>query len=295
MKKLYVASFFRKIFILSGFLVLAEAQLDAQTTLTTLPNPPYNGGNGAGVNTAVTFVIENTNAFPVLLTNVGSWINSGDAPGTYQLWYSATSLSGLPAIASPTWTQIAQVTAFPPPATSGITNIFTGLSFTIPAGTQYRFAVWYVTTASHYSGTGVGTVSPSTFTGGGVNLKVGDVQISGQYVGYGGANNPRWFTGTVTFQPASPCTNPPVPGTVTSTQNPVCLGESFTLSLTGGTGGTGQTYQWQSSPDNSSWTNISGATNATYTTTQTTSTYYRAVVTCGVTVNSASLRSKESS
>lgn len=271
-------------------LLFTGISLSAQTTLTTLPNPPYNGSNGAGTNTAVTFVIENTNAFPVLLTNVGSWINSTDAAGTYQLWYSATSLSGTPAIATPTWTQIAQVTSFPPPATSGITNIFTGLSFTIPAGTQYRFAVWYVTTASHYSGTGAGTVTPSTFTGGGVNLKVGDVQIGGQYVGYGGANNPRWFTGTISFQPAGPCTNPPVPGTVTSSANPICLNTPFTLSLTGGTGGTGQTYQWQISPDNVSWTNITGATSSTLTTSQTSSNYYRAVVTCGVAVNSGSLQ-----
>ncbi|HSN95597.1 MAG TPA: hypothetical protein VLR10_00215, partial [Nitrososphaeraceae archaeon] len=263
--------------------------LHAQTTLTTLPNPPYNGTNGAGANTAVTFVIENTNGFPISLTNVGSWINSTDAAGTYQLWYSASSLSGTPAIATPAWTQIAQVTNFPAPATSGITNIFTSLSFAIPAGTQYRFAVWYVTTSSHYSGTGAGTVTPSTFIGGGVNLKLGDVQIAGQNVGYGGANNPRWFTGTISFQPLGPCTNPPVTGNVTSSSNPACQGANFTLNLSGGTGGTGQTYQWQSSSDNTNWTNIPAATNANLSTSQSTNTYYRALVTCGVTDTSASL------
>src|SRR5688572_7951889 len=101
MRKFYTPGF-TALFILAA--VFTVSKVNAQTTLTTLPNPPYNASNGAGTNTAVTFVLENTNAFPVLLTNVGSWINSTDAPGTYQLWYSATSLSGTPTpIANPTW------------------------------------------------------------------------------------------------------------------------------------------------------------------------------------------------
>ena len=94
----------------------------------------------------------------------------------------------------------------------------------------------------------------------------------------------------LTLVPAGPCTNPPTPGTVNSTVNPLpCASTSFSLSLVGGTGGAGQTYQWQSSPDNSFWTNIPGATGAGYTATQTVSTYYRCVVTCGTSVNSAGL------
>ena len=47
------------------------------------------------------------------------------------------------------------------------------------------------------------------------------------------------------------------------------------------TGGTGSyAYQWQSSPDNATWSNISGATSATYSPgALTTSTYYRREVT----------------
>ncbi|MCX6166278.1 MAG: hypothetical protein NTU73_15695 [Ignavibacteriae bacterium] len=94
----------------------------------------------------------------------------------------------------------------------------------------------------------------------------------------------------LTLVSAGPCTNPPTPGTVTSTLNPVpCPTNSFTLGLTGGTGGSGQTYQWQSSPNNSTWSIITGATNAAYTTTQLASTYYRCQVTCGTTVASGSL------
>jgi gliding motility-associated-like protein len=96
--------------------------------------------------------------------------------------------------------------------------------------------------------------------------------------------------GAIEFVSAA-CTTPPVPGTVTSSANPVCAGLNFTLSLTGGTAGSGQTYQWQSSPDNVTWTNITGAVSAVYTTSQTSSTWFRVAVTCGAsTVLSSSLQ-----
>ncbi|HCF63535.1 MAG TPA: hypothetical protein DEU93_04670, partial [Chitinophagaceae bacterium] len=88
----------------------------------------------------------------------------------------------------------------------------------------------------------------------------------------------------ITFTPGGPCTNPPTPGTVTANPSSVCLGETFTLSMAGGTSGTGQTIQWQSSPDGVTWTDIAGATNFTYSSTQTTTTNYRALITCGVAV-----------
>ena len=63
--------------------------------------------------------------------------------------------------------------------------------------------------------------------------------------------------------------------------------------LTAPTGGTGTyTYQWQNSPDNSTWTNIGGATTTGYAPPALTSnTYYRRQVTSGTcgTVNSASI------
>lgn len=95
--------------------------------------------------------------------------------------------------------------------------------------------------------------------------------------------------GAVEFVTAA-CTTPPVPGTVVSTANPICAGLNFSLSLNGGTAGSGQTYQWQSSPDNVTYTNITGAVGAVYATSQTSSTWYRVAVTCGgTTVFSAPL------
>lgn len=92
----------------------------------------------------------------------------------------------------------------------------------------------------------------------------------------------------ITITAAAPCTNPPTAGTTLSTADSVCAGASFTVFLAGNSSGSGQTYQWQSSPDNSTWTNIPGATGVTYATAQGTSTYYRCMVTCGTSVPSAS-------
>ena len=77
-----------------------------------------------------------------------------------------------------------------------------------------------------------------------------------------------------------PCTGTPAPGNTISTGAAVCTGASFTLSLQNTTLNSGLTYQWQSSPTNSGFTNIAGATNTTLTTTQTAATYYQCVVTC---------------
>jgi gliding motility-associated-like protein len=103
----------------------------------------------------------------------------------------------------------------------------------------------------------------------------------------GTANHPNI---KIDYSASGACTDPPTPGTVTASANPVCLNTNFSLNMTGGTFGTGQTYQWQSSPDNSTWTTIPGATNSSLTTSQSADTYYRVIVTCGASsVPSASL------
>ncbi|RYD56200.1 MAG: T9SS type A sorting domain-containing protein [Sphingobacteriales bacterium] len=103
-----------------------------------------------------------------------------------------------------------------------VNTVIPSMSFTVPNGAQYRFAL-YTTSTNYYSGTGVGTASPNSFTNSGVTLRTGDYQISGMYVGYGATNNPRFFTGSVTFSPAGPpCTAPTV--------------ASITKSSTGATG-----------------------------------------------------------
>jgi gliding motility-associated-like protein len=74
---------------------------------------------------------------------------------------------------------------------------------------------------------------------------------------------------------------PPVAGTASAAPNPICAGQTTTLTLSGSTGN----VQWQSSGSSlGPWTNIAGATSTTYTTPAlSATTYYQAVVSnaCG--------------
>src|SRR5688572_27749442 len=97
-----------------------------------------------------------------------------------------------------------------------------------------------------------------------------------------------WTDFGIDVIPAGPCTNPPTAGTVTSSANPVCPGINFSLTLNGNTAGTGQTYQWQNAPSSSGpWTNL--GTLSSQITSQTTDTWYRCEVTCGVMATTAPL------
>ncbi|WP_460503274.1 Ig-like domain-containing protein, partial [Hymenobacter agri] len=71
----------------------------------------------------------------------------------------------------------------------------------------------------------------------------------------------------------------PVAGTLSPASASICVSGTAALSLAGAANGS---IQYQSSPDNVTFTDISGATSATYTTPVLTSTtYYRAQVRCG--------------
>ncbi|MEO7081862.1 MAG: GEVED domain-containing protein, partial [Flavobacteriales bacterium] len=83
-----------------------------------------------------------------------------------------------------------------------------------------------------------------------------------------------------TVTASSACSGLPTPGNTTGPAS-ICSGTSFTLGLQNIITGSGVSYQWETSPDGSTWTNAAGASsNSTYTTSQTSTTYYRAQVTC---------------
>ncbi|MFN4234674.1 MAG: CUB domain-containing protein [Bacteroidia bacterium] len=84
------------------------------------------------------------------------------------------------------------------------------------------------------------------------------------------------------------CSSAPVAGTAVASPVSSCGTFTTTLSLTGASSGCGLTYQWQSSPNNSTWTNIAGATSSTYNATVTANTYYRCVVSCGASSSNSS-------
>lgn len=95
------------------------------------------------------------------------------------------------------------------------------------------------------------------------------------------------------YTTAPPCTSATLTaGTAATSKVQVCSGEDFALSLNGTSFATGLSYQWQSSPDNVNWTNITKGTTASFTHTQTASTWYHAIVTCasGGTATSAPIQ-----
>jgi hypothetical protein len=134
------------------------------------------------------------------------------------------------------------------------------------------------------SGNGVGT-NATALSGGGSGARAGSGSTNARVGGNGAA-------GKVILTYSLPaCSGTPAPGNTVASVNPVAGGSATVLSLQNTTTGTGVTYQWQSSADNSTWNNISLATNATYSATPTASTYYRCNVTCsGSTGTSAALQ-----
>jgi subtilisin-like proprotein convertase family protein len=71
------------------------------------------------------------------------------------------------------------------------------------------------------------------------------------------------------------------PGNTISSATSVCPTTPFNLSVQTPGSGIGLSYQWQSSPNNTTYTDIAGATSPTYTATQAVATWYKLKVTCG--------------
>ena len=79
----------------------------------------------------------------------------------------------------------------------------------------------------------------------------------------------------------SPCVGLPSAGVTVASAGPYCNGEAFSLSIQNGSIESGLYYQWQFSPnDNGPWTDIVGANNTTFSTSQSIATWYRRTTTC---------------
>jgi len=83
------------------------------------------------------------------------------------------------------------------------------------------------------------------------------------------------------------CNAMPNPGGSMSNLSNVCPADTISLNNIGATYMGGIVTQWQSSNNNTSWSNMSGATSANYELTQNANTYYRYMVVCTNTLDTA--------
>ncbi|HTN47785.1 MAG TPA: hypothetical protein VL098_15660, partial [Flavipsychrobacter sp.] len=230
--------------LIAMFFTVISLSTYAQTVLSTgIPSAPSSGSGGSPP--YLTFIVDNTNSYPITISDIDMYKAANSSGMVYQLVYSTTSLSGTPAVTNTAiWTTIASVTQSTV-TTTGIHPAFPGINFNIPANTIYRFAV--INTTSSNLQIGSTTSVPNSYSSGGVTLGTGNYQIGGQNVGYWSGNSGYFWGGAITFAPATPCISPPTAGAATVTNASPCAGTNIGLSLTGSTGGLTQTYQWEES------------------------------------------------
>jgi hypothetical protein len=179
------------------------------------------------------------------------------------------------------------------------------------AGKTYQFSFWYVTdgfdgwtTLAVKLGNSATTAAMTTTLGSlslPKNATYKEFKIfftpatSGtQYIGiYCNSNTTPWYLSIddIGLQELPPCSGTPVAGTVISTPSRICGTGSPALSLSGTSAVTGLNYRWESSTTGApgSFTPISSSsTTSTFTAAPISApTYYRAIVTCAATGDSA--------
>ncbi|MEY4478929.1 MAG: hypothetical protein RL276_1234 [Bacteroidota bacterium] len=130
------------------------------------------------------------------------------------------------------------------------------------------------------------TGTPTSFTDGSVTINTMPNGFGGTLTSFIAS---RAFCGSITYIPQAACTGSPNGGTTVASATAVCPLQNFGLSLSGATAAGGLTYQWQSAASSTGpWTNITGATGATATVSQTVNTWYRCEVTCTPSSSTAS-------
>lgn len=266
-KKNNIAQLISKAFPFVAFLLLSLVcgGLRAQTTIGTTTSFTNEGNAGT-----VTFNFQNTNSFPVVITNIAGILNSFGT-NTVELWYKNSAISGAPGpiATSNGWTSYGaqSVAGVLNTTTTATQPLFTAISLTIPANTTYGIAI---SASSNITGGALridSTITATTISGGGCNI------IAGPSSGFASPILPpdaptltnRGWIGQITFISGVNCTGTPNVPVVSGPLN-ICSNALFTLSASNYTVGTGITYQWQFfNTATSTWTDISGATGPSYT------------------------------
>lgn len=264
--------------ILLGFIPLLLGAASHAQSITTTGLTYTNCGTAPAC--YVTFVVNNAGTTGILLNSVSSYSDATNSGNTVTLHYSSTSVSGpltgTSVFPGAAWTQIASQTVGTI-TTTGINPAISGLSFLIPAGTQYRFLLQYSGTTSYDNSQTI-----NSWTNGSVSVYTGNYQIAGQGVGYAGGNYPRTFTGTINYTPAVQCAAPIAGGTTVASPINVCAGNPTTINANNATVGTGLTYQLLSATSiGGPYTAVGAAQGSTqFTANPTVTTFYRVRAVC---------------
>jgi gliding motility-associated-like protein len=248
-------------------------------SITVNPRPVVTINPVAAVceGTTITLTANGANTYnwtgPNLVANTGSSVSATPPPGTPHYDVTGT-LNGCNSISVGI-----DVTINPRPAKPTVTSPVTycqdapasPLAANGAAGNTIK---WY--TNPGLTGGTTTPPTPSTATAGTTTYYVTQTNS-------GGCESEA-ETITVTITPSIANNN------LTPATQDICSGSVPAITAPTPTGGTGTyTYQWQSSPDGSTWTNIAGETNATYTAPALTATIrYRRIVNSGLCSNTSS-------
>ncbi len=148
------------------------------------------------------------------------------------------------------------------------------MSVVVSGGTGSFSYQWQYFNGSSWQNVSNGTPSGASYSGStGNSFSVSGISTQGSYdyrciISQAGSGCDDLTTNTVTVVVH------PDPDVSISGATTICSGGSASLSSTANNGTGSETYQWQDSPDGSSWSDISGATDDTYQANNLTSTTY---------------------
>lgn len=182
-------------------LLLAGVTSFAQTTVTAAPV----GASNAAASGVVVFGVTNSNTFPIAITTFSMYHNNGTQNGrSYSVWYNPipaqVNTTNPSVTAANGWVQVG-TGPFISTSTSLITPVLTNQYLVIPPSTTFRFAIVCNSGLIYFSNTG-----NNSYASGNVTIQTGSSTVSSGWAGTfpTATQNPRFFSGSITFVPATP-------------------------------------------------------------------------------------------
>ena len=280
------------------YLAVSGLYINGGTTVNAFYNTIYLNATNAGANFSSTAVYASSTPTVSLRNNVFANLSTPNGSGfTSAYRRSSTTLTSYAANSDNNYfyagSPDAQHLIFAD-GTNALQDITTYKALTALAPREANSATdatgpyFLSTTGSDATFLHIDASQQTPIESGGVTIATYDTDIDGDYR-FGHISYPAQLNGggiatdigadEFDGAPSYTCSTPN-PGQTLASINSICLGQTTHLTLENATPGTGVTYQWQSSPDNTTYSNILGATSSTYNATPSTETWYKCSVTC---------------